>query len=266
MLRVIDVTPEMARQWLAATTGQRKPDKRHVGRLALDMRRGTFEVTLGQPIWLNRKGGVVNGQHRLLALLEHGRPVRMAVLFDDDAGDAMGRCIDVSIKGRRFDLQLGIPLFESRLASGAWRLTHGNAGAPIGDIRDLSLALSPVVRDMSRTCRAMVTQVSVQIGAVLNMYRAGPKERREVAEQYNAMAVQDYAVMVPSVAALNKRILRDKRASKEDIAALSHRAFGDLSRNVTRCFVKNDAAARDDVRRATQAMVDALLKEATCSA
>lgn len=75
----ITVTPEMAKKWLATNTkGNRPTSSRVVGCYARDMAAGRWQLT-HQGIAFNKTGELVDGQHRLAAIVEADVPVEMVV-------------------------------------------------------------------------------------------------------------------------------------------------------------------------------------------
>ena len=82
------VSPEMARGWLRDAAGLPPPLLSHVAALAREMQAGRWARN-PQPLCFARSGRLLNGQHRLLAVLRAGVTVEMAVLRDleDAAAD-----------------------------------------------------------------------------------------------------------------------------------------------------------------------------------
>lgn len=73
------VTPEMASTWLANNTHNRKLRKTLVESYARDMANGRWTVN-GEAIQISNSGTLLNGQHRLTALVQAGVPVQMLVV------------------------------------------------------------------------------------------------------------------------------------------------------------------------------------------
>lgn len=74
-LKQMTVTPAMARKWLAASEGvrQRNLSKARVARYVQDMRNGHWQLT-HQPIALTAEGLILDGQHRLAAVVQADLP------------------------------------------------------------------------------------------------------------------------------------------------------------------------------------------------
>jgi hypothetical protein len=74
----VAVTPKMAEEWLKANTSNRRISEIVVEAYARDMRAGAWKLT-HQGIGFDTSGRLLDGQHRLHAILKAGFPVMMAV-------------------------------------------------------------------------------------------------------------------------------------------------------------------------------------------
>lgn len=76
----IEVTPDMARRWLLVNFRNRPMSEDVVRAYARDMASGRWQPT-HQGIAFNDRDQLIDGQHRLAAVKQFGRPVRMMVTF-----------------------------------------------------------------------------------------------------------------------------------------------------------------------------------------
>lgn len=76
---VIDVTPELARVWLRSNTHNRRLRKRAVTDYARDMAAGHWNLN-GEAIKFAKDGTVLDGQHRLRAVIDADTTVQMLVV------------------------------------------------------------------------------------------------------------------------------------------------------------------------------------------
>lgn len=83
---VVTVTPDIAKTWLRKNQKNRNLRAHLVERYANDMRNGLWRMT-GEPIIFNCDGTLLDGQHRLAAVIECDREVPMLVV-DGVASDA----------------------------------------------------------------------------------------------------------------------------------------------------------------------------------
>lgn len=84
-MRVVEVTPKMASEMLDLNNGNRRLRGRRVSVMASDMANGDWSLT-PQPIILDRaRGRLIDGQHRLSAVVESGAtvPFLIAIVMRD---------------------------------------------------------------------------------------------------------------------------------------------------------------------------------------
>lgn len=72
------VNPATSQKWLATQRRNRKAVDAHVAYLTAVMNRNEWGVA--QPIIFDNSGRLIDGQHRLLAVIQHGKPVKFAVM------------------------------------------------------------------------------------------------------------------------------------------------------------------------------------------
>lgn len=74
------VTPDMAPEWLTKNVRNRSVSRSRVAAYASDMRAGRWQLT-AEPIAFDEDGYLSNGQHRLLAVIAAGVPVKFTVVW-----------------------------------------------------------------------------------------------------------------------------------------------------------------------------------------
>lgn len=84
------VTPELAEKLLAGNVNNRRLDTNRVRKYAHEIRSGQWKTT-GDTIKIGSKGRVLDGQHRLAAIVEAKTPVTVALAtgVDDDVFDVL---------------------------------------------------------------------------------------------------------------------------------------------------------------------------------
>lgn len=123
-MKVVDVTPEMARQWLERNLGNRPITGAVVNRYARDMVSGRWKMA-GDPIRFSKTGKLIDGQHRLTAILKTGVTVPCLVLTGLD--DAIFNVIDTGRTRTKSDvvfIEHGLPVETSKLLSSSAMLVY----------------------------------------------------------------------------------------------------------------------------------------------
>lgn len=80
---VVTITPAMATAWLRCNKNNRPVRKRHVVFLASEILSKNWQVN-GQAIVIAENEDVLDGQHRLMAIIEAGKPIQSLVVYGID--------------------------------------------------------------------------------------------------------------------------------------------------------------------------------------
>lgn len=99
--QVQTVTPEIASRFLQKNQGNRDYRKSWIAHLSRIIQNGEWMVT-HQGIALDKSGNLIDGQHRLLAIIDSGIPVQMNVTYD--AESSTFGCIDIGVKRNLADI------------------------------------------------------------------------------------------------------------------------------------------------------------------
>ena len=76
-----EISPALAKQWLEHNRGNRSVNRSKVKQMARDIKEGHWDST-HQGIAIAADGTLIDGQHRLLAIVEAGKSVKMNVTFN----------------------------------------------------------------------------------------------------------------------------------------------------------------------------------------
>jgi hypothetical protein len=82
-VRVVEISPELATEWLELNFGNRKPSPGQVDKYARDMRPGNWSLT-GETIIFDSEGFLRNGQNRLLACIKADTSFQALVVWGVD--------------------------------------------------------------------------------------------------------------------------------------------------------------------------------------
>lgn len=165
-----EVTPEMAREWLADQLPNRRIKEANVARWARDMKRGVWLEPV-QPIQFNPEGRLLDGQNRLSAVIEAGITVTLWVAVGVDT--EFRRAIDLGTSRTASDvLHLTKPdlLNRHRLASIARAVlqyqTHPDRVWGTGKTTpSISEVVSEIEADLDLYMEAAAVFTSARVGA-----------------------------------------------------------------------------------------------------
>ncbi len=110
------VTPRIANGWLETAKLNRKVSKKTVGRYAADMGKDQWAET-GESIKFNGDGSLIDGQHRLLAIVSSGKSQKLVIVKGLDKG--IFACLDTGKKRNLSDVLsiAGVDKYNSSVAA-----------------------------------------------------------------------------------------------------------------------------------------------------
>lgn len=246
------VTPEMAQQWLECNKINRPLRASWVSVLAGMINRGEWRTT-HQGIALDGNGGLLDGQHRLSAVIAANQPVKMMVTTGLDA--SMFGVLD---RGRARSLRdvTGDSHIYIAVTNNLWRLFDGlplNAGSSptfdqyLGVKSWTDLIVAQTIPHVS-TSKHKLTPAAVITAAAVRLM-----QRQDVMHQLRAMSRMEFGDMAPSVQALCRQLLSDMASTvvnRTDVMVRAYRAFDPENTNLTRIQIKDINAPVSEMRSA----------------
>ena len=212
MKRVL-VTPEIAAQMLAKNVGNRAIRNHVVKQYAQQMREGQWRQT-HEPIAVDATGNVVDGQHRLAAIVQSGASISFWVATYEQECSAVDLPIDMGIRRKMSDV-LGVDRRTTEVASVIRRLVASSSDktVTVDSVRRVLRIIGPqidlVVSQTGKTV-AQRTSASVRAAVVLRCV-SQPDLAATVADQYQAFVWMDFARCWPSVLSLLKQFDSEKK-------------------------------------------------------
>jgi len=158
----VPVDPATAARWLKQNTHNRRMRPAHVGNLARDMAAGNWRLT-GEAIKFASDGALLDGQHRLAAVVKSGETVMMLVVRNlspdaqtvmdtgnkRTAADALGLKKHENATLLAASVRLAILVENGSLAGNAYSPTHSEIAQWIDDnpsIRSACDVAGPIAR------------------------------------------------------------------------------------------------------------------------
>lgn len=227
-MKVMTVTPHQAAKWLEKNiVGNRKINDKRVSFYADQIKRGIWKVT-HQGVAFDSEGNLIDGQHRLSAIVQAETPVQIAVISNAESSsfDAIDGGMPRSLKDRT-----GIDKEDVAVCSIFYRIAIGDTGAAIAvnDIEYIYEKLYPhftLFREYKNKCRKGITVAPVQGAAILHMAEG---HGTYAAEQYRALVRLDFEDMPKVVRAFYKQTVNGKitgsSTDRMNAMARAYRAF-----------------------------------------
>jgi hypothetical protein len=167
------ITPAKAAEYLAASGPNRSHISAVLDRYVRDLREGRWELT-GQPIIFSTQGKLLDGQHRLLAVIEADRPLTTLVVRNVTPG-AFAK-MDIGRSRTAGDVLSASNFSHAKLIAAAARALIGiemieHDGASVSKVRWNRNVTHTQIRDYARKHKDSLYQ------AVDDVYSHGPEAR-----------------------------------------------------------------------------------------
>jgi len=213
--KVETITPTIAKYMLEKNIANRPIRWSHVEKIAKEMLDGEWQVT-HQGIAFNESGFLIDGQHRLNAVILSGKPVTMAVTRDCEA-----RAFDVIDRGVKRSLSdiIGEDRRVVEVMTLALKIFHGRQNITPSMINCLlNTRFHGLCQDFMakfKRIRGRVTQAPIRLGAIINIMEDFNCNRVFIYNQMKALETQNYEMMTPCCQSFNRQVMERKMSSSE---------------------------------------------------
>lgn len=205
------ITPPMAARIVAKNSSNRPLRLGHVNYLSRCMTNKEFKTT-HQGIAIDRNGNMVDGQHRLHAIMQSGIPQRMVIAYDVEA-DTFG-ALDQGLKRTHADI-LNAPTKLVEVSRLAATIISGRKGAPttqeVVNVHEvLQHPVSELLESYTGATRT-ITSAPMKLAAALKILEG--EGSKYVNALYRDMAARNY----DELPAVGKVLVRQVDSGKIDI-------------------------------------------------
>jgi hypothetical protein len=242
-----EVTPKLAAEMLQHNATNRRIRSSHVNALADVMKAGQFQTT-HQGVALNERGEVVDGQHRLLAVVKSGVAVTMPVAHGVDAEHYGHLMIDVGLNRTTADVYAVDRFVAQPCTFIAYMHQSTRHKSVLGPYLD---AFGPIMTAISKGGRHMrrgVTSAPVVAAAAIRV--AMGEDPVMVNNNFSGMVRLDYGVLPPVANAFLRQLANGvmDRANKWDLFARGMRVFDSNAQQNTKIQVKDYGTEINEAR------------------
>lgn len=239
------VTPSKAEHYLRSNTINRGMRPKRVKHYADQMTRGLWKVS-PHGIVFGKTGRLLDGQHRLKAVIDSGTPVNMVVFTDveDSLYDVMDAGMPRSLADRT-----GLSKDDVSICSLIIRMVFGSGEAiAVNDLEyvydKLSDALEIFWDRASGRKRQGIGIAPVQLAVILHIIEG---HGDYAIQQYKAMCRLDYTEFTPAVASFFKQVTEGKvtgsARDREELCARAYKALDERFKTTTKIQFKDAEAA-----------------------
>lgn len=218
------ITPAIAAEFLKLNTANRPLRPSWIKALSGMMQRGEWMMT-HQGIAITTDGRLIDGQHRLNAVIHAGVSVNMSVVYNCDPASFIA--LDGGVKRSAAD-HLGVSKYVVSVARMLYQMPqHGFHASPtslqISDVLDWA---GPTIDEAMIYASSHDIRCSTSIRLALTVHLMA--RRRDVLPAYEAFRDLQFDVMTASMQALARQIIDGKTSASArpfDLAARTYRAL-----------------------------------------
>lgn len=244
----MSISPDIARGFLKNNTDNRPISMVDVQKYASDMLHGNWQMH-HSGICIGKDGVLIDGQHRLTAVIKSGVTVEMSVTFDDtktSPRDFLGDC------GRKreesYILQqdkqlIAVARFAARVATGRNTCTTFEIRKWIA----FSESAYDALHTYNKNTKRGISSADVQCAAIAHILLKNNPQY--VIESYDALVRAKYEKMSPLVSSFFTQVCVDRIAfSAQEKFSKAMRVFDYERRQTQKLQVKNKDLVFDEAR------------------
>ena len=239
-ISVMEITPDLASEFLNRNTGNRTIRKTAVSQYVDDLRRGNWKLT-HQGVAISPSGRLLDGQHRLSAIVQSGVSAQMVVALDvpEDSYLVMDRG-----KPRIISDALGLDRRIVEPCAYLCRLHGKRGGIEPHHVQEVVDHFSNAIQDLLDACATKArgrTSAAVKAAASLRMMQGA---KSYVMDQWRAFVLSDFDAMSQSIKAfyrqaVNAPLRTGQLNSQNDTAARAWIAFDPARKNITKIQISD---------------------------
>lgn len=238
------VTPEQAKEWAEKNTINRKFRRWYALALAEAIKRGEW-ITTHQGVAFSVSGKLLDGQHRLWAIIWSGIAAEMLVVTGID--DRAFMVIDRGL-GRTYTDVTGLPKKTAELAAIAARyLYKSGKPSPQQVVTVANAVMSDIQEKLQGACAANVkilTSAPIRLAAALMLMRGYDEEF--ILSQYRALATRDYQKLTVTSSSFLRRV-GDGEVNvhdADDVITRAMRCFNPTEQNLKKIYAGEEQRAQ----------------------
>ena len=206
-ISVMEITPDLATEFLKRNTGNRAIRKRAVDQYADDLRRGNWKLT-HQGVAVSPDGRLLDGQHRLSAIVQSGVAAQMVVALD--VPESAYLVID-----RGKPRLLADALHEDRRivdpCAYICRLHNNFGSVEPHQAKDVLLNVGPAISEVVAACGhtakgQTAAAIKAAVALLLMEWHRGPY-KEHILDQWRAFVLSDFDAMSPAIKGIHSQDL-----------------------------------------------------------
>jgi hypothetical protein len=217
-ISVMEITPDLAAEFLKRNTGNRAIRKRAVDQYADDLRRGNWKLT-HQGVAVSLDGRLLDGQHRLSAIVQSGVAAQMVVALDVPENAYL-------VIDRGKPRLLADALHEDRRivdpCAYICRLHNNFGSVEPHQAKDVLLNVGPAISEVVAACGhtakgRTAAAIKAAVALLLMEWHRSP-HKGYILDQWRAFVLSDFDTMSPAIKAFYRQIVDDPQRSGDSVS------------------------------------------------
>ena len=243
-----NITPSLAKSLLKGNTSNRAINMRTVACYARDMKNGDWKET-HQGICLGNGGVLIDGQHRLLAIIAADTAVTLQVTVDERLMGPKDVPLDYGYKRSAayiLGIEQGLAAISSLAIQHAYNLTtptpaqQAAVAALLADYYDL-------LRGDNKTMARGISSAAVQLAGVVRL--ATGDDSDYICTTYAALLRSRFAEMPPLPASFYRQVVVDRVAYPgRELFARAIRMFDHRKKSFPKLTIRDEVFAFEEAR------------------
>lgn len=241
--RLVEITPEKARRMLEKNNGNRKVYQRVVDGYVRDILAGKWQLT-HQCLAVDISGNIIDGQHRLTAIVQAGVTVTVYLAKYNEKTTALNKMIDRMKPRTAVDI---LHCQQKTQESARCLLTQVKGDdrrsptiAEIQAVIDRHYRIFDATNNATRTTkRSGRTASATRVAFAMHMFES-PTMIDELAEQLYAFAMLDFDTMWESLKTLVKLLDKTNRPTQDWLVLRVYWALQPENRLKRACYIRDE--------------------------
>lgn len=228
------ISPEVAKGYLANNRSNRPLSPMNVDRYARDILEGQWKVT-HQGILIGKNGALIDGQHRLNAIIKANTGIKMQVTYDDSISSPLEVPIDTG-KKRTVNISLGVSTTLAAAASFGLKICSPNRSHTLHEMQSFIEKIRHENEMLGHNKRKGIT-TPIRLAAIAQIKSGADIEF--VIKTYGYL-VGDYKKLDPCPASLFNQIIIERITfSQHELLARALKIFDVKNREKSKLQIKN---------------------------
>lgn len=244
------ITPATAKALMANNIGNRYVRKSTIARYTRDMKAGKWR-DLDAPITVRLDGRPIDGQHRLISIIDTGLTYRCWVHIVGNDVEPLDLRLDLATSRSVRDIT-GLPNTTISVSRALYAVVSNRRHpATVDTVLHIADVVAPELERLTTTRRQSLTTAYFRAAFCFSMWKHG-EDAAEIAQQYSIVAHQDYGMPVwPAIGAMAKAMTQGISGTDDHLYVFMRTALSlePGRRDKSAAYFKDWSASRESFAR-----------------